>query len=126
MVDETTFFEKLASLREELSSLDINESQDVIDETALRLEGFNYTPPVYMALPQFLRSTKKELLHEVERIAQLPDGEVLIAESAEAENGWDLKLRHISVLVFYFKELASLRNGDLEAWDEVDELYVHD
>ena len=126
MVDETTFFEKLGMLQDELDSLHSNESEEVIDETALRLEGFNYTPPVYMALPRFLRCTKKELMQELERIAHLPDDEVVIEESAEAENGWELKLRHISVLVFYFKELASLRNGDLEAWDEIDELYVHD
>ena len=126
MLDEATFFEKLGILQDELGTLSIDESQEVIDETALRLEGFNYTPPVYMSLPRFLRCTKNEFLQEIERIAHLPENEVLIAESTEAENGWELKLRHISVLVFYFKELASLRNGDLEAWDEVDELYVHD
>jgi hypothetical protein len=30
------------------------------------------------------------------------------------------------VILFYYKKLLLLRQGNSEEWDEVDELYVHD
>ena len=126
MLNQSQFDEKVAALQEALESLTVDEARDTIEETAARLEGFNYTPPVFMDIARFLRCTKEELLAEFTTIARLKDAEVRDATMGEDENEWEIKLRHISVLTFYFKELTSLRTGDLAAWDEVDELYVHD
>jgi hypothetical protein len=34
--------------------------------------------------------------------------------------------RYITVLIYYYTKLLKLRGGDVDEWDEVDELYVHD
>ena len=125
MLNQNDFFEKLDVLKNEVRELD-DRDQPVIEETAARLEGFNYGPPVLLPVAQFLRCTKEKMLLEIDRIARLPESELADNESAEEKNSWELKLQHISVLVFYFKELVELRRGQPEAWDEIDELYVHD
>ena len=98
----------------------------LIEETASRLEGFNYGPPVLIPVADFLRCSKEQMLLEIDRIANLPDDELVDTDSARGKNSLELKLQHISIMVFYFKELVELRGGVPEAWDEVDELYVHD
>lgn len=125
MLNQDDFFEKLDVLKNEVGGLD-DRDQAVIEETASRLEGFNYGPPVLLPVAQFLRCTKEKMLLEIDRIARLPESELADNDSAEEKNSWELKLQHISVLVFYFKELVELRRGVPEAWDEIDELYVHD
>ncbi len=125
MLNQDDFSEKLEVLKNEVRELD-DRDQAVIEETASRLEGFNYGPPVLLPVAQFLRYTKEKLLLEIDRIARLPESELADNDSAEEKNSWELKLQHISVLVFYFKELVELRRGVPEAWDEIDELYVHD
>jgi hypothetical protein len=125
MLNQNDFFEKLDVLKNEIRELD-DRDQPVIEETASRLEGFNYGPPVLLPVAQFLRCTKEKMLLEIDRIARLPESELADNDSAEEKNSWELKLQHISVLVFYFKELVELRRGVPEAWDEIDELYVHD
>jgi hypothetical protein len=35
-------------------------------------------------------------------------------------------VQFISVLIFYYRKLILLRKEDLDTWDEIDELYVHD
>ncbi len=126
MLNQADFFKKLGELQDEVKSLDDSGDPKVIEETAARLEGFHYGPPVFMPVADFLRCTKDQLLLEIDRIARLPDSEVETQESLKDENSWDLKLRHIAVMIFYFKELVPLRRGVPEAWDEIDELYVHD
>ena len=125
MLNQDDFFEKLDVLKNEVRELD-DRDQPVIEETAARLEGFNYGPPVLLPVAQFLRCTKEKMLLEIDHIARLPESELADNDSAEEKNSWELKLQHISVLVFYFKELVELRRGLPEAWDEIDELYVHD
>ncbi len=126
MLDQNDFLEKLGVLQGEVEVLGKSDDQEVIENTATQLEGFNYTPPVALPVDQFLRCTTEQLLMEVDRIAHLPDDELKSHSSAGTENDWERKLQHISILVFYYKELVALRNGVPEAWDEVDELYVHD
>lgn len=126
MLNQHEFFEKLEVLQNEVRALGKSDEPAIIEETASRLEGFNYTPPVSIPVDQFLRVTTDELLLEINRISQLTNENRDDHASAERENEWQRKLQHISILVFYFKELVALRQGVPEAWDEVDELYVHD
>lgn len=127
MLSEHEFYEKLGVLQDEIRALEDCDDPVNIEQTALRLEGFNYAVPVLLPVPDFLRCTQQDLLLAIGRIVKLSDNELPVGtEPAEGGNGWELKLQHISVLVFYFKELVELRCGVPEAWDEVDELYVHD
>lgn len=125
MLTQDEFLKKLDVLQNEVRALD-DRDQAVIEETASRLEGFNYGPPVLLPVTEFLRCTKEKILLEIDRVAILSDSELVDNNSAEEKNSWELKLQHISVMVFYFKELVDLRCGVPEAWDEIDELYVHD
>ncbi len=125
MLTQDEFLEKLDVLQNEVRALDDGD-QTVIEETASRLEGFNYGPPVLLPVTEFLRCTKEKMLLEIDRVASLSDSELVDNDSTEGKNSWELKLQHISVMVFYFKELVDLRCGVPEAWDEIDELYVHD
>lgn len=126
MLEQDEFFEKLGALQDEIKALNDINDKALIEETASRLEGFNYGPPVLIPVAGFLRSSKEQMLLEIDRIANLPDDELADTDSAKDKNSLELKLQHISVMVFYFKELVELRGGVPEAWDEIDELYVHD
>ena len=126
MLEQSEFLEKLGVLQDEIKALDDINDKALIEETASRLEGFNYGPPVLMPVADFLRCSKEQMLLEIDRIANLPDDELVDTASAKDKNSLELKLQHISVMVFNFKELVDLRGGVPEAWDEVDELYVHD
>lgn len=126
MLNQHDFFKKLGVLQDDIKLLGKSDDLAVIEDTATRLEGFNYTPPVKIPVDQFLRCTTDQMLLEIDKIARQPDEERVSQSSAETEHDWERKLQHISILAFYYKELVALRNGVPEAWDEVDELYVHD
>jgi len=126
MLNQETFSEKVEELLEEVKGLDDTDDSSVIDETAARLEGFNYGPPVLMPVNDFLRCTRARLVAEIDRIVNLSASDLAAMDSASGKDSHELKLQHISVMVFYYKELVKLRRGVPEAWDEVDELYVHD
>ena len=126
MLEQSEFYKKLGVLQDEIKALNDINDKALIEETASRLEGFNYGPPVLIPVAEFLRCSKEQMLLEIDRIANLPDDEVVDTDSAKEKNSLELKLQHISVMAFYFKELVELRGGVPEAWDEVDELYVHD
>ena len=126
MMNESDFLNKIGDLLDEVRALDDPGDPAVVEETAARLEGFNYGPPVLIPVADFLRFSKDRLLQEIDKIVKLPESELPVQESEKEENSWELKLQHISVMVFYFKELVPLRRGVPEAWDEIDELYVHD
>ena len=125
MLSKKEFEEKVNQLKKEVKELNGVDDESVIEETAQRLLGFHYGPPVYMAVEKFLHSSRNELISEIDRIIGLPEDE-LKTEAVEWPGEWEVKLQHISVLVFYFRELAELRLGIPEAWDEIDEIYVHD
>ncbi len=126
MLTQSEFLKKVSDLQDEVRALDDIGDPAVIEETAARLEGFNYGPPVLQPVADFLRFSKEQLLQEIDKIVKLPESELPAQEAEKEANSWELKLQHISVLVFYFKELVPLRHGVPEAWDEIDELYVHD
>jgi hypothetical protein len=70
--------------------------------------------------------TKQGLLDEIDRIVAMPDAEACALAPNEPKKCQDLRVEFISVQMFYYKKLALLRQGDIETWDEIDELYVHD
>ncbi|MCB2215595.1 hypothetical protein [Desulfofustis glycolicus] len=125
MLTKQEFTEKVQQLVAEVRGMTGIDDPQNIAETAARLKGLNYAPPVGGGLDTFLSYTTSELAQEIERLAALPDDQV-DPPPAPGEGVLDIKLQQISVLVFYFRELAELRRGVPEAWDEIDELYVHD
>ncbi len=126
MLSKAECLKKIDALRDDIRAMTDIDEPDMVNETADRLKGLNYTPPVSVGLDTFLTYTTAGLLREIDRIVDLPDAELAHPGSNEKLGPWAIKLEQISVLVFYFKELATLRRQVPEAWDEVDELYVHD
>lgn len=120
------FNTKVTQLKNKILSLDEDAPLNIIEETATRLEGLNYSPPVSIHLATFLRLTKGTLIIEIDKILDMPDEEACALAPNDPGKCQDLRIQFISVLLFYFKQIISLRNSDVEAWDEVDEMYVHD
>ena len=126
MLDQKEFADKIGEFRNTISTLTDVDEPARLAETAADLKRLNYTPPVSVPVPTFLSYTTADMLAEIERIVDLPDAQVPELPGHEELSPMEIKLEHIAILVFYFKELAALRRGVGEAWDEVDELYVHD
>jgi hypothetical protein len=125
MLSQQEFNEKVTRLKEEIKRITDVDDPAVIEETASRLKGFNYAPPILGDRDFFLNCTAKELLDEIDRIIT-PSHSAAISSDEEGYQRLQIILQHVSVLVFYFKELADLRRGLPEAWDEIDELYIFD
>ncbi len=126
MLSKLECIKKIEALRDDIRVMTDIDEADKVNETAARLKGLNYTPPVSVGLDTFLTYTTAGLVREIDRIVDLPEAKMAHLGGNEKTGIWAIKLEHISVLVFYFKELAALRRQVPEAWDEVDELYVHD
>ena len=126
MSNDAAFLDKVKELKKEVAGLPDDVSAEKIEETAARLEGLNYAPPVIIENGKFLWLTKDGLLGEIDRILAMPDQEACALAPNEPLKCQDLRIQFISVQIYYFKILVQLRMGDLEAWDEVDEMYVHD
>jgi hypothetical protein len=126
MTNEPGFEEKVVQLKQKVRSFGDDAEAQVIEETAQRLEKLNYAPPVIISIDKFLRLTKDSLLEEIDRILALPDAEACALAPDDPRKCQDLRLQFISVQIFYFEKLLLLRQGDIETWEEIDELYVHD
>jgi protein-tyrosine-phosphatase len=126
MSEEHEFSAKIEQFRRQVQEMPNDASPEIIEKTAVRLEGINYAPPVIIEHARFLRLTKQELLDEIDRIVAMPDAEACALAPNEPKKCRDLRVEFISVQMFYYRKLAFLRQGDIETWDEIDELYVHD
>lgn len=123
---QKTFRQQIDELQRQASRLDDNIDQSVIEETAARLQRLNFTPPIICPVDTFLTMRNQELLAEIDRILAMPDGEACALAPDSTEKCGDIRVQFITVLIFYYKKLLQLRQGNPEAWDEIDELYVHD
>ena len=126
MTAKLSFEEQVEQLRQKVRDLNDDVDAVLIEETAQRLEKLNYAPPVIISNDKFLRLTRELLLEEIDRILALPDAEACALAPDEPKKCQDLRLQFISVQIFYYEKLLLLRQGDVETWDEIDELYVHD
>jgi hypothetical protein len=126
MADQQLFDQKIEELKSELRKMKNNFSEPHVEETAIRLERLNYAPPIILPVEIFLRLTNETLLAEIEKILAMPDQTVCELAPDKPDECRDLRIQFITVLIFYYKQLTELRSGNVEAWDEVDEMYVHD
>jgi len=126
MADHTSFEEQVEQFKQKVRNFDEAVDEKLVEETAARLEGLNYAPPVIIDLKKFLRLTKDSLLEEIDRILAMPDAEACALAPDNPKECRDLRLQFISVQIYYYEKLMLLRRGDIDTWDEVDELYVHD
>jgi hypothetical protein len=121
-----TFEERIKELRAEVQQLDDDFGQSLVEETATRLEGCNFAPPVITRAEIFLRLRRQGLLAEIDRILAMTEAEACALAPGNPGKCEDLRVQYITVLIFYYKKLLALRKGIPEEWDEIDELYVYD
>lgn len=126
MANEISFEKRVEEIREDIKKLQDEFSKEVIEQTATRLEGFSYAPPVITPTASFLRLDKQGLLEEVDRILALPEEEACALAPGNTQKCEDLRLEFLRVILFYYEKLLQLRGGDVEEWDEIDELLIHD
>lgn len=126
MITASDFLLEVGALQDEVRALNDVADAKTVEEVAIRLEELNYAPTVILPIDRFLRLRKLDLLSEIEKIIVLSDEEVYELSPGDPRCSIDCKLRYILALAYYFRQLVQLRKGDPEAWDEVDELYVHD
>lgn len=126
MSTNKTFLQQIDNLKKEVRQLDDDFDEGVVETTAIRLKGLNFSPPVITPMESFLRLRSKGLLAEIDRILAMPDAEACALAPDNTQKCEDLRVQYITVLMFYYKKLLELRKGNPEEWDEVDELYVHD
>jgi len=126
MITASDFLLEVGALQDEVRAMNDLADAKRVEEVATRLEELNYAPTVVLPVDRFLRIRKLELLAEIEKIIVLSDEEVYEMSPGDPRCSIECKLRYIVALVYYFRQLIQLRKGDPEAWDEVDELYVHD
>jgi hypothetical protein len=126
MIKEKSFSDQVEELKEMIEQLPDDCLPAEREQTAVRLEGLNYSPSVITPIQQFLRMDKQGILNEVDRIVAMPEQEACALAPDDPKKCEDLRLQFIKVLLFYFEKLILLRKGDADEWDEVDELYVHD
>lgn len=124
-MDETVLFRKAESLKKEIRDLP-EVSSEVIEITAKRLEGLSYAPTTIIEPQQFLRATNDDIIEYIRLECIRPEADFTDICSETGKGHQSIRLEHISVLCYYYKQLTELRQDIPEAWDEVDELYVHD
>ena len=113
-------------IKDEIRNLPDDASNKVIEETACRLEGLNYAPPIITPMERFLRIGMNGMLKETERILNMSAEEacaIVLSEPAKCQN---VKLQTISILLYHYKKLLLLRAGSNREWDNVGELYIYD
>lgn len=121
-----TFVEQVEGLNSEVAQLVDEFSAEQVEQTAKQLEGLSYTPPVITPVAKFIRLRKNTLIEELERIREMSEAEACALAPGDEKKCDDLRIQHMTVIIFYYKKLLELRGGNPEEWDEVDELYVHD
>jgi hypothetical protein len=126
MTAELSFEEQVEQLKQKVRNFEDAHDPALIEKTAQRLEKLNYAPPVIISLDRFLRLTRSSLLEEIDRILAMPDEEACALAPDEPGKCQDMRLQFISVQIFYYEKLVLLRDGDVDTWDEIDELYIHD
>ena len=126
MVTEKSFTDQVEELKDIIGGLEDDFTAEEIEKTADKLESLNYAPAVITPVNRFLRLDRQGLLDEVDRILAMPDQEACALAPDDSRKCEDLRLQFIKVLLYYYEKLISLRKGDADEWDEVDELYIHD
>ncbi|MFO7936563.1 MAG: hypothetical protein R6V06_03035 [Kiritimatiellia bacterium] len=111
---------------EEVRELNDTSDSDVVQQTRDRLERQSYSPILILSVPGYLSFSKEDVVSEIERVAALSDEEMMDAGFEENSDFTDLKSKHITLLVYHFKQLVRLRKDEPEAWDAIDELFGDD
>jgi hypothetical protein len=121
-----SFSEKIENLKAEINNLPETHDAASIEQTARRLEGLNYSPPLVIPTATFVRLDRAALLEQVDAILAMEDAAFCALAPDNPGECEDLRVQYLTVILYHYRKLLKLRDGNPEEWDEIDELYVHD
>ena len=126
MITDEIFQTKLSELQNEAQNLTENSDKKSVEVAANALRSMSYSPTLLFDTPQFITFTKKDLLHEINRVTNLTKNDDSFKTLDEGVDFNEIKLTHIKLLINHFKLLTRLRNDEAETLEEVNELYEDD
>ena len=88
MDTEKTFLQQIDALQQEVRQLDDDFYDTVVEETATRLQGLNFSPPVITPMESFLTMRRQGLLAEIDRILAMPEMNRVFTELAARLREW--------------------------------------
>lgn len=112
--------------RETISRVNQDPPILLIEKTASRLEGMNFSPTLLFPIQNFLRITRNRLLEEFDHTCSLERSELLEMGMPEKEDEELYKDKQLSLMAYWYNLLNQLRRDVPEAWDEINELYEDD
>ena len=83
-----------------------------------------YTPTLLTDFPGFLRVDSGAFFTRVEEVLNAPDVNPEDLPPDETQDSF--RERQVSMLIYHYKLLNRLRQGEPEAWDEINELMEDD
>ncbi len=72
MTNDHSFSKNVAQFKDEVSRLQECAEREIIEQTATRLEGLNYAPPVFIPMGDNLGLTSNTLLEKIDKILAMP------------------------------------------------------
>ena len=111
--------------RETFENLPRDAAKEQIELTAQGLERHHYEPMMIMRTPGFIRWTKEDILREYDRITGLlpDDTELAMVKDLSPQ---EVVEKQLGMLLYHYRLLCRLRQGEAAAWDVVNELYEDD
>lgn len=114
----------LETVSQDIDKLEQDPAADVIEQTAVELERYDYTPLLLTDVTGFARYTKATLKQRCREILQADEQKrPAFAEEMSPEAYQD---KQIKMLLYQYAHLQRLRRGDPEAWDQVTEVVGDD
>ncbi len=88
MTNDHSFSKNVAQFKDEVSRLQECTEREIIEQTATRLEGLNYSPALIIPVYDFLRLTSDTLLEEIDKKDKLLRPGLKIVDLGAAPGGW--------------------------------------
>lgn len=117
---------EISRIKEQYRDLPQDPTDQVIENTAIRLTGMKFTPCLLIDIPNFLYQKKGHILAEVERILTLTEDQLVEEGMTLPAESEIFRMNHLKLVYYFYELLTRLRQNEPDAWNEVNELYDHD
>jgi hypothetical protein len=117
--------EKEQLLKQAENLVDVTDAARV-EKTAETLEGYSYAPTLLWPINNFVRMDKQKLLRVMREAAEVDDDELIKYGFDPSGDLQEKRLVQMRTLLNHYRDLLGLRRGDLDAWDQFNELYEDD
>ncbi len=116
----------MTELRKKYEDLPEDAPSMQIKLTAESLERRNYTPTLLLAVSDYTKMTKADMLAEFDRVVKLPPSSEELKSVVAIKETQEVVEKHLNSLLNQYLLLCDLRKGLASAWDVINELYEDD